>query len=392
MMFPLYAGEVFGYEAGLVVGVLVGIAFGFVLERSGFGQAPVLAAQFYASDNRVLKVMFTAIVTALLGMTVLAGVGLLDLSALQVPDSVLIAQVVGGLLLGVGFIVSGYCPGTSVVAAASGNIDGWITILGVSVGGLVFGVFYPYVDGLYDMGQLGVLRFPDLLGIPQAILAAGVTAMAIGAFLFAEWGERVLGAKRGEEPPVSEPARRNRVFVGFGVATALGLATLALPASAPASATAAWSPIPALDLARALVESPESVSLVDARDPSACAAARIPGAACLPAGDDGAALLAGLPPTRTLVLYGAGDLATLPDGAARFGGEIRVLAGGFPAFQAAVLAKPDAPGENATPAALRDYALRTALFNHFTGAKVQVQAPVPAARPVERAAKKGGGC
>ncbi len=241
---------------------------------------------------------------------------------------------------------------------------------------------------------MGVLRFPELLGIPQAILAAGVTAMAVGAFLFAEWGERVLGAKRGEEPPASEPARRNRVFVGFGVAAALGLATLALPGPAPASAiaTAVWTPIPALDLARVLVESPDAVSLVDARDPAACAAARIPGAVCLPAGEDGATLLAGLPATRTLVLYGAGDLAALPDGAARFGGEIRVLTGGFPAFQATVLAKPDAPGADATPAALRDYALRTALFNHFTGAKVQVQAPVPAARPVERAVKKGGGC
>ena len=116
MILPL--SQFFGHEASLALGTVIGVGFGFTLERAGFGQAPVLAAQFYASDTRVLKVMFSAIVTALGGMTLLSGVGLLDLSQVTVPETFLWPQIVGGLLLGVGFIVSGYCPGTSWVSAA----------------------------------------------------------------------------------------------------------------------------------------------------------------------------------------------------------------------------------------------------------------------------------
>ena len=114
MIFPLYAQDFFGYFTGLLFGTLIGFCFGFVLERSGFGQAPVLAAQFYLTDTRVLKVMFTGIVTALLGMTLLSGLGVLDFSKVTVPETFLWPQLVGGLLLGIGFIVSGYCPGTGI--------------------------------------------------------------------------------------------------------------------------------------------------------------------------------------------------------------------------------------------------------------------------------------
>ncbi|MBW1881059.1 MAG: YeeE/YedE family protein, partial [Deltaproteobacteria bacterium] len=112
---PLYGLDILGYQGGLVVFTLVGVAFGFVLERAGFGQAPILAAQFYGTDMRVLKVMFTAIVTALLGLTLFSGLGILDLSLVQVTPTYLWPALIGGLLLGVGFVVSGYCPGTAVV-------------------------------------------------------------------------------------------------------------------------------------------------------------------------------------------------------------------------------------------------------------------------------------
>ena len=395
MMFPLSVH--FGHEASLVLGTVIGIAFGFTLEGSGFGQAPILAAQFYGSDMRVLKVMFSAIVTALLGMTVLSGVGLLDMSQLTVPETFLGPQIFGGLLLGVGFIVSGYCPGTSWVSMASGKWDGLMTIVGVIAGSLVFGLAYPLVADFYTSGAMGVVRLPDLLRVPQAVIAAGVAAMAVGAFLFAEWVERALGKSRGEETPAASAPTRNKVFAGFGVAAVLGLATMALPAApvpvVPERTVASWD---AVTLAKALIERPGAVQVADLRPAAECAVKRIPGSLCRPADDTDGAFLASLPSSRTLVLVGAGDMVP-PEGARRFKGDVAVLAGGFPAFESGILSVAAAPAD-ASPAVLADWRLRSALVAYFSGAKVQ--APPPAVRPVvapvrddaPAPAKKGGGC
>ena len=108
----------------VLVTLAVGFCFGFVLERAGFGNARNLAAQFYLYDMRVLKVMFTAIVTAMLLIFAAAAFGVLDFGALEVPATYLGPAIVGGLLLGVGFILGGYCPGTSLVSMSTLKIDG----------------------------------------------------------------------------------------------------------------------------------------------------------------------------------------------------------------------------------------------------------------------------
>jgi hypothetical protein len=378
--------------------VLIGVAFGFVLERSGFGRAPILAAQFYGSDTRVLKVMFTAIVTALLGMTVLSGAGLLDLSMVAVPETFLWPQLVGGVLLGVGFIVSGYCPGTSWVSAASGNLDGFATIGGVLVGGFVFGLVYPALEGFYGAGAMGVVRLPDLLGVPQALVAAGVAAMAVGAFLFGEWAERFFAARRDEIPPAPERSTRNRVFAGFGVAAVGGLALMAVPGPAPEGRPVATAgAMDAVALAKALVSDPSRLYVVDVRPAVTCAAARIPGAACIPAVGGIDAAVAAAPAGRTLVLYGETDLPEVPAAALDHRGAVAVLKGGYAAFTDQVLRPPTVPFDP-TPAALAEHRRRLALTAYFTGVKSAPPPPaVPAAPAAPRATpgggvKKGGGC
>jgi uncharacterized membrane protein YedE/YeeE len=139
MMLPLALPSL-NHGLFLLIAVGLGFGFGFVLERAGFGRSTKLAGQFYLHDMTVFKVMFSAIVTAMLGVLVLEGLGLLDLTALSesaLSFTYLWPMVAGGFLLGVGFIVSGYCPGTSVVATASGNLDGLVTVVGVVTGTLV---------------------------------------------------------------------------------------------------------------------------------------------------------------------------------------------------------------------------------------------------------------
>lgn len=195
MSAPLYKLGAFGDETSLIVALLVGIGFGFALERAGFGSARKLVSQFYLSDLSVFKVMFTAIVTAMLGVTYLAWVGFLDLSLVYLVPTYWVAQVVGGLVLGVGFVVGGYCPGTSLVATATGKLDGLVFVLGFAAGTLGFALAFPLVKGLYGAGALGAKTLPQVLGVPHGVLIFAVVLMAVGGFAGASWVERWMATR-----------------------------------------------------------------------------------------------------------------------------------------------------------------------------------------------------
>ena len=135
-LFPVFTRGGFGNELALLVQLIIGMGFGFALERSGFARSENLVSIFYGRDFRVMRVMFTAILTAMAGLIVLSGVGLMDMGLLYINETFLWPQLVGGLLLGAGFVISGYCPGTSVVGIASGRIDALLVIAGVPLGRL----------------------------------------------------------------------------------------------------------------------------------------------------------------------------------------------------------------------------------------------------------------
>lgn len=388
MELPLYMNDFFGHHTGLVFGALLGFAFGFVLERSGFGRATVLAAQFYFTDMRVLKVMFTAIVTALLGMTILSGVGVLDISAIAVPHTYLWPQLFGGLVLGMGFIVSGYCPGTGAVAMASGKLDGLLTIFGVMLGSILFGLGYPLYESFYHSGDLGVLRFSGLLGIPQPFLALGVTLMAIGAFV---GGEKLENIFTNGNAPDRAPVIRRRVFAGLAALGAVGLVTLLVSQPQTAHSERRLGTITPVDFAQMAIESPTGYFLVDLRALDEDAK-RIPGSLAASDEDPDAVFIADLPSTRTLVVYGDGDPATLPASVHSFEGNVLLLEGGYEAFAAEILSAPQL-GSDPTPRAIEDFRLRSALHAYFTGSAVTNAPPPPAPKKQQRrASKKEGGC
>jgi len=384
--------DAFGYETGLFLFAVVGFFFGFVLERAGFGNARNIVAQFYVTDTRVLKVMFGAVTTACLGLATLAGFGILDMSAVTAPPAFLLPAVAGGFLIGVGMIVSGYCSGTSVVATASGNWDGLAAWLGMALGSLVFGFAYPALESFYLSTPLETVLFPELLGIPFPILAAGVAAMAMGAFLFGEWGERVIAKKNDSAPPESVPAIRNKVFAGLGAVAVVGLLTLPISTEqAPEAAEKKALELEGLELAEMLLTEPAAMHLVDLRSHADCKAKTIPGAMCLPEGDPEGAFMADLPPTRKLVLFGAEGTVAPPDAARSYAGPLYVVRGGFAAFSAVALKAPTPPS-NPTPEAVERYRLKGALHAHFTGTRVKRAAVEIKPMKVKRKLKKGGGC
>ena len=189
-MTPLAKYGAFGDEMGLVMAFVIGIGFGFFLERAGFGSAKKLVSQFYLDDLAVFKVMFTAIVTAMLGVTYLAWMGVLDLSLVYMTPTWLWPQIVGGLVLGVGFAVGGYCPGTSVAATATGRIDGLVYVLGLVFGTVVFAEAFPLLKGFFYSGSYGQQTLPGVLGLSYGVVVFAVVLMAIGGFAGAGWLEK----------------------------------------------------------------------------------------------------------------------------------------------------------------------------------------------------------
>jgi uncharacterized membrane protein YedE/YeeE len=185
MTAPLAELGVIGPRGALIASFVVGIAFGACLERSGLGSARKLMGQFDLTDLAVFKVMFSAIVTAMLGLFWLSRLGVLDVQKVYLPDTFLLPQLVGGALFGVGFALAGLCPGTSCVAAATGRLDGAAVMLGMFTGVLATGVALPSLQQLYLATARGGLTLPRLLGIPEGVVILVIVGVALVAFGFA---------------------------------------------------------------------------------------------------------------------------------------------------------------------------------------------------------------
>jgi hypothetical protein len=180
----------------MIVALLIGLAFGAALERAGLGSARKLMGQFDLTDLTVLKVMFTAIVTAMLGLFWLSRFGLIDVSRVYLPETYILPQLVGGLVFGVGFALAGLCPGTSCVAAATGRLDGVAVVAGIFAGVLVTGAVLPAIQRFYLSTARGGLTLPRLIGLPEGVVVLGVTALALGLFVL---GGRVERRNRASE-------------------------------------------------------------------------------------------------------------------------------------------------------------------------------------------------
>ncbi|MGE5339703.1 MAG: YeeE/YedE thiosulfate transporter family protein [Gemmatimonadota bacterium] len=190
MTLPLYGFELITDAQGLLVALVLGFGFGWFLERAGFGSSRRLAAQFYLYDMTVLKVMFTAIVTAAIGLWLFSAIGWLDLSYVYLTPTSLGAQLIGGLLLGAGFIIGGFCPGTSVTAAATGSGDGVTFMLGFAAGLAIYAVALPGLEVWANANSIGEATLPQFFGVPYGAVVLALVVVALAAFAGAEWSER----------------------------------------------------------------------------------------------------------------------------------------------------------------------------------------------------------
>jgi uncharacterized membrane protein YedE/YeeE len=173
----------------------IGVAFGWCLERAGLGSARKLVAQFHHTDLAVFKMLFSAVVTAMLGAFWLARLGVLDLGAVYVPETWLVPQLVGGLLFGAGMAIAGLCPGTACVSAATGRGDGVAVVGGFLLGVLAAGLALPSIEGFYRATPRGALTLPRALSLPHGTVVLLVVALALAGFALAGRVERAHRAE-----------------------------------------------------------------------------------------------------------------------------------------------------------------------------------------------------
>ena len=208
--FPLHLESLLGKPLMYLIFLLIGFLFGYVLEISGFNHSPSLAAQFYFKDLRVFKVFFTAIVVGMLLLFASSAVGLLDYNLIWVNPTYLWSGIVGGLIMGVGFILGGFCPGTSLVALATLKIDGIFFVLGGLVGVFLFGETVDNIKYFFNGSYFGRLTLMDVFGLPAGIVVILVTLMAV----FMLWGGEQLEKIYGGKDPKKAPKAR---YYGAGV-------------------------------------------------------------------------------------------------------------------------------------------------------------------------------
>jgi hypothetical protein len=189
-MGPLIVNEIISENTNLLLAFFIGIAFGFVLEQAGFSSSRKLAGVFYGYDTVVLKVFFTGAITAMLGLLFFSLFGWIELDYVFVNPTYLWSTIVGGIIMGLGFIIGGFCPGTSFCGAAIGKIDALVFIGGLFIGVFIFAEGFPLWKNLYLANNMGDVTVPGFLNISSGIFVLLVIIVAIGMFWVAEWAEK----------------------------------------------------------------------------------------------------------------------------------------------------------------------------------------------------------
>ncbi len=334
-------------ELNLIVAFFIGIGFGYILEQAGFSSSRKLTGLFYGTDFTVLRVFFSAGVTAASGVLLLANFGMLDMNIIYVNPTYLYPALVGGTIMGVGFILGGYCPGTSFCAAAVGKIDAMVFVFGGLLGVLLFSEMFSLVENFYQSGFLGYLTVDSVLGISKGQSALLLIVIAVGAFIVTTKIEQKFNAS---SPTRNFPLHYHR-FAALGVLL-LGLVLAVLPdretrllANASDEIFQKENPVKLMtadELAFRILDRDPSLQIIDVRDAVEFSKMSLPGAVNISLqsmfGKEWRGLLA--QPRKKKVFFANNEADAVR--AATLAGvlgykNVRVLQGGFEGFTQTIL-------------------------------------------------------
>ncbi|MBV5315807.1 MAG: YeeE/YedE family protein [Prolixibacteraceae bacterium] len=275
-------------EFNLIVALIAGIGFGFVLEQAGFSSTKKLVGLFYGYDFTVLKVFFTAGVTAMIGVLLFGQIGILDLSLIYINPTFLWSALAGGAIMGLGFIIGGFCPGTSVCAASIGKLDGLAFVFGSGLGVLAFVEGYPLFEKNYLAEAWGPVLINEKLGMSKVVFGFLLTTIAFIAFVLTRLIEKRVNNDQSKLP-------KNKVIMyssAIGFAFLLLILIAVLPNSgrrlearidtALIRKDLTSSEVPADKLATEIVNNYYRINIIDVRSPDAFKAYHLPFAINIP--------------------------------------------------------------------------------------------------------------
>jgi len=395
MISTFFGQDALTSSAAMLVALLIGFAFGFSLEQAGFGSSRRLAGIFYFRDMAVLKVMFTAVVVAMLGLLYARRLGLISDEQLFFMPSIYGAQIVGGLVFGIGFVIGAWCPGTAAVGLASGRLDALVFLVGAVIGSIVFNEIFFALKGLYNWGDSGVRFAWQAVGMSAEGFAVLFVVVAIACFWGAEYIEkRRTGSSEYLRSPFLKSFSMALVIAALALPATLGRASREAGDGVAASTSAllaeiesAKDHIEAEELADRLMQGETGLTVVDIRSAQEYAEFHIRGAVNLSMPDLPTAL-AGNKNRGIIVLYSNGMThpAQARDALARMGyTNVYILTDGLNGFIESIL----------KPVSLRpeplseEQAARINLWRaHFLAVgdseetQAQEAAPLPVSQPV----------
>jgi thiosulfate/3-mercaptopyruvate sulfurtransferase len=264
MINTLFSQGMLSSAVAMAAAIIIGFFFGMCLEKAGFGCSKRLSGIFYFRDMTVLKVMFSAVITTAIGFSLLAGFKLISTENVYILNTFYFAQITGGVLLGIGFVTGGWCPGTSAVGTASGSIDALLFIIGAIGGSILYNEVYPFISGLKTIGSCGTHFAYDDLGMSRALFVTLFTFIGVCCF----WGVEYLEKKR-----FNKGQYFNSPFLkAYSILLLAGAATLFIFSDSDAALTQrltqaqeAKDHISAVELADRLISGDKNLLLIDVR-------------------------------------------------------------------------------------------------------------------------------
>ena len=168
----------------LIFGLITGILFGFILQRSGILTYEKQVGALRFIDMTMFKLMLSAIIVGAIGIYLFNDLGVIKLS---LKGTSIGGQVVGGLIFGVGWALLGYCPGISAGALGEGHIDALWGIIGMLFGGAVYAMIYPFMKKyIISIGSYGKISVPQLLGLNHWVVIIIFSILMLILFRFFE--------------------------------------------------------------------------------------------------------------------------------------------------------------------------------------------------------------
>jgi uncharacterized membrane protein YedE/YeeE len=249
MIFPLAKTGVITEATNLWLAIPIGIIFGFALFHAGFTDSRRIAWAFYFKDVGVPVVMFSAIVTGMLGLWGLSLAGLVDIAEVYMLPTFLLPMAIGGLIFGVGMVTGGYCPGTAVAAVATGKVDGMVFIVGFLIGSLIFGEFFPVWGDFYNSNYLGVFRLDQWLGVNLGVTVLAIVLIAVGGTLSMRWVQNRFWPSVDTDPDQAAAVRLQGGLIALALLAAVVIAFFPTDAFIDDSVETPWYIVPRAEVA-----------------------------------------------------------------------------------------------------------------------------------------------